>query len=152
MSNASGDGAPTSAPQFEARARGEDARQRLAPAEELSRASGALAANASSQASAPNAADSAGVTDALADKSEALAKRKANTPPPHPADAPGGSERRAAEVEGVNGLLQHDPKAWLRHIEALRSEGKTAQANAEMNRFRAAFPTYSASPGAPQSH
>jgi len=42
-----------------------------------------------------------------------------------------------------------DPQAWLREIEALRAQGKTAQADAEMQRFRAAFPHYPAQSAAP---
>ncbi len=41
-----------------------------------------------------------------------------------------------------------DPKVWLQRIEALRAQGRTAQADAEMQRFRAAFPTYPAKPTA----
>jgi hypothetical protein len=44
-----------------------------------------------------------------------------------------------------------DPKTWLRQIDALRAEGKTAQADAEMQRFRAIFPAYPAKPGLPTS-
>jgi hypothetical protein len=35
-----------------------------------------------------------------------------------------------------------DPKAWLTRIEALRAAGKNAKADAELRRFRAAFPSY----------
>jgi hypothetical protein len=35
-----------------------------------------------------------------------------------------------------------DPRAWLRRIDALRAAGKTVEADAEMQRFRAAFPRY----------
>ncbi|MDB6160418.1 MAG: hypothetical protein JWO04_4124 [Gammaproteobacteria bacterium] len=58
----------------------------------------------------------------------ALAKRKAAAPAPsHP----------------------QDPKTWLQQIAALRAEGKTAQADAEMRRFRATFPDYPAKPSPP---
>jgi hypothetical protein len=57
----------------------------------------------------------------------ALTERKAAAAPPHP----------------------QDPKTWLEQIAALRAEGKTAQADAEMQRFRAAFPAYPAKPGPP---
>jgi hypothetical protein len=40
-----------------------------------------------------------------------------------------------------------DPKIWLQQIAALRSEGKAAQADAEMRRFLAIFPAYPAKPG-----
>jgi hypothetical protein len=58
----------------------------------------------------------------------ALAKRKAAAPAPsHP----------------------RDPKTWLQQIAALRAEGKTAQADAEVRRFRATFPDYPAKPSPP---
>jgi hypothetical protein len=57
-----------------------------------------------------------------------LAKRQAAAPP-HPQDHP------------------QDPKTWLQQIAALRAEGKTVQADAEMQRFRATFPAYPAKPG-----
>jgi hypothetical protein len=56
-----------------------------------------------------------------------LAKRKAEAAVPHP----------------------RDPRVWLREIDALRAHGKTAQADAEMQRFRAAFPSYPVQPAAP---
>jgi hypothetical protein len=40
-----------------------------------------------------------------------------------------------------------DPKIWLQQIAALRTEGKAAQADAEMRRFRAIFPGYPAKSG-----
>jgi hypothetical protein len=60
---------------------------------------------------------------------QALAKRKAEAQPPHP----------------------QNPKVWLQQIEALRSQGKAAQADAEMQRFRAAFPAYPIEPRRPDS-
>ncbi len=44
-----------------------------------------------------------------------------------------------------------DPKAWLRQIDALRAGGKIELADAEMGRFRAAFPGYAAKPASPAS-
>jgi hypothetical protein len=44
-----------------------------------------------------------------------------------------------------------DPKAWLRQIDALRAAGKNELADAEMGRFRAAFPGYAAKPATPAS-
>ena len=38
-----------------------------------------------------------------------------------------------------------DPKVWLQQIDALRAAGKTQQAAAEMQRFKAAFPGYEVS-------
>jgi hypothetical protein len=37
---------------------------------------------------------------------------------------------------------QADPKVWLQQIDALRAAGKPEQADAEMRRFKAAFPHY----------
>lgn len=42
-----------------------------------------------------------------------------------------------------------DPKAWLGRIAALRTAGKNTQADAELRRFRAAFPAYPVSPPPP---
>jgi hypothetical protein len=49
----------------------------------------------------------------------ALSMRKTATPPP-----------------------SRDPEAWLKRIDALRAAGETARADAELSRFRAAFPAY----------
>ncbi len=46
-----------------------------------------------------------------------------------------------------------DPKVWLQRIDALRAAGKTEQADAQMRRFKAAFPNYrapAAAPGTPK--
>lgn len=58
--------------------------------------------------------------------------------------------KRAAEAKAAAPARQ-DPKEWLRQIDALRAQGKTVQADAEMRRFRAAFPAYPAEPGQPAS-
>jgi len=44
-----------------------------------------------------------------------------------------------------------DAKTWLKRIDALRSQGRTGAADAEMQRFRAAFPNYPVKPAAPAS-
>jgi hypothetical protein len=81
---------------------------------------------ASSAAAAPANPPPGTLADAQErDQPAALAKRKAAASPPHP----------------------EDPKTWLQQIAALRADGKTAQADAEMQRFRAAFPAYAAKPG-----
>jgi len=41
-----------------------------------------------------------------------------------------------------------DPGTWLKQIDALRAQGRTGEADAEMQRFRAAFPKYPVKPGA----
>jgi hypothetical protein len=78
----------------------------------------------------PSASASSGPA-ATAPAPPALAKRKANevAAAPHP----------------------QDPKVWLQQIEALRSQGKNPQADAEMRLFRAEFPGYAAKPVPPAS-
>jgi hypothetical protein len=55
------------------------------------------------------------------------------------------SSRAAAPAQGkaapASGQLE-DPAAWLRRIEALRAQGKTAQADREWQAFRKAWPDY----------
>jgi hypothetical protein len=42
-----------------------------------------------------------------------------------------------------------DPKAWLKHIDALRAAGDAAEADAELRHFRATFPAYPVQPPPP---
>ncbi len=49
-----------------------------------------------------------------------------------------------AKVAGAPAPHPADPKVWLREIQALRVAGKAEQADAEMQRFKAAFPDYGA--------
>jgi len=49
---------------------------------------------------------------------------------------------RASESAGAT----RDPQVWLKHINALRAAGHEVQADAELRRFRAAFPDYSVPP------
>ena len=66
---------------------------------------------------------------------------------------PALAKRQAGQAAGAAATAAaphpRDPKTWLRQIDALRAEGKTAQADAEMQRFRAIFPAYPAKPGLP---
>lgn len=90
----------------------------------------AAAAAGESARAAPEAPPPAALTSTLEPAAMALAQRKADKTAPHP----------------------QDPKVWLRQIDALRVQGRTAQADAEMQRFRAAFPNYPAkSPAAADS-
>jgi hypothetical protein len=105
----------------------------IAPAPTASAPTPAPAATARTPP-APSAEAPAVVGDArLAEAREqpALAKRKANevAAAPHP----------------------QDPKAWLQQIEALRAQGKNAQADAELRLFRAKFPGYATQPVPPAS-
>jgi len=69
------------------------------------------------------------------------------TPAPEPERA-AASARKAAKAAMV---APHpaDPKVWLQQIAALRAAGKSDQADAEMQRFKAAFPDYRAPPAQP---
>jgi hypothetical protein len=58
------------------------------------------------------------------------------------------SYRSAAPAAGPHPA---DPKAWLQQIDALRAAGQIERADAEMRRFRAAFPSYAAKPAPPAS-
>jgi hypothetical protein len=94
-------------------------------------ASAADAANSTAASSPSPAADIAREEVVTTGQSPASAKRKADAlgAVPHP----------------------HDPKAWLRQIAQLRAGGHIAQADAEMRRFRIAFPTYPVKPEPPAS-
>ncbi|HZO22968.1 MAG TPA: hypothetical protein VFB37_10750 [Steroidobacteraceae bacterium] len=51
--------------------------------------------------------------------------------------APEASRRAAAAAKS-----RADPQTWLRRIESLRKQGRTAEADAELRRFRQVFPGY----------
>jgi hypothetical protein len=74
-----------------------------------------------------------------------------------PANEGSHVDSQAAAADGTqaaaSGGPKHpaDPTAWLRQIDALRAAGKNALADAEMGRFRAAFPGYAAKPAPPAS-
>jgi hypothetical protein len=70
------------------------------------------------------------------------------------AGAANGAQAAAANRQAAAAVASKhpaDPKAWLRQIEALRAAGKIELADAEMGRFRAAFPGYAAKPASPAS-
>jgi hypothetical protein len=82
--------------------------------------------------------------------------------PAPPADEPRLAARSATDKAAmfakradasIPGAAPHpaDPKAWLQQIDALRAAGKIERADAEMRRFRAAFPGYAAKPAPPAS-
>jgi hypothetical protein len=66
------------------------------------------------------------------------------------ATGPSAPAPHAAEPRAV-GQHPADPKVWLQQINALRAAGKADQADAEMRRFKAAFPHYAAPPAATQA-
>jgi hypothetical protein len=91
-----------------------------------------------------------------ADKAAMFAKRADASVPgaaPLAAGAASDSSPATAGDRATAAARPHpaDPKAWLLQIDALRSAGKTELADAEMRRFRAAFPGYAAKPAPPAS-
>ena len=71
--------------------------------------------------------------------------------PPVVAESAPGPTPAARTASAPAAVAPHprDPQAWLRHIEALRAQGKNAQAEAEMRLFQATFPAHSAKPAPP---
>lgn len=96
------------------------------------RTDGALAAKAVA-ADRNAAAAGASVREAPAAPPPPIASAVA---PPVAAQQSSSAERRKSEA------LQRTPEQWLQDIEALRRAGRTADADAEMARFRAAYPDY----------
>lgn len=86
---------------------------------------------------------------AAADGTQVAAASGAQADAAGRAQAPAASRAQAAAAD----VPKHpaDPKAWLRQIDALRAAGKNELADAEMGRFRAAFPGYAAKPAPPAS-
>jgi len=79
---------------------------------------------------------------------EAPATAMPATPPTDSvATAPEGEQPALAKRKAAASPHPQDPQTWLRQIAALRAEGKAAQADAEMRRFRSIFPAYPAKPG-----
>jgi hypothetical protein len=108
---------------------------------------------------APNLAptEASTIADSAADKPAQLADR-GRAPGPAPsavagvapdsvATAPEGEQPALAKRKAAASPHPQDPQTWLRQIAALRAEGKVAQADAEMRRFRSIFPAYPAKPG-----
>jgi hypothetical protein len=94
-----------------------------------------------------------------ADKAVLLAKRAGvaapeYTPAPEAARTAGQAVAKvpdaAKALNSATATAPHpaDPKVWLKQIDALRAAGKADLANAQMRRFKAAFPEY-AIPAAP---
>ncbi|MGH8139468.1 MAG: hypothetical protein ACREVV_14935 [Steroidobacteraceae bacterium] len=68
-----------------------------------------------------------------------IPSREATLPPPPPAN---DLRKKSASAAA------RDPAAWLKQIDLLRAQGKTAEADEELRRFREAFPHYPVKPGA----
>jgi hypothetical protein len=103
-------------------------------------------------APAPPTDESRLATRSATDKAAMFAKR-ADASVPGAAPSAAGTARgtdgyRAASAAGPHPA---DPKVWLQQIDALRAAGKIERADAEMRRFRAAFPGYAAKPAPPAS-
>jgi hypothetical protein len=108
------------------------------------------AAPAGVREAAPSAADKATMFGRRADASvRGNAPSAAEAAPDTEASATARDRATAAAAEGPKHPA--DPKAWLRQIDALRAAGKNELADAEMGRFRAAFPGYATKPAPPAS-
>jgi hypothetical protein len=108
-----------------------------AAASDIARESTTPVAPARSYERAPAAVADRALADAVADTHDA-------TVPPPPAPR---AERRAEPAAAAPPPLA--PEAWLLRIEALRRDGRTAEADAEYARFLLAYPDYRA-PDAPR--
>jgi hypothetical protein len=106
------------------------------PAPEASRAAGQSVAMR--EAVMARAADSAAPTSegAAVPARQAAAKSEAPEMSARAAGQPAAKSAPAAAAHPV------DPKVWLQQISDLRAAGKADQADAEMRRFKAAFPDY----------
>ena len=84
-----------------------------------------------------------------ADKAVLMAK-DAGVAAPQYTPAPEQERAAASARKAAKAVAPHptDPKVWLQQIDALRAAGKADQADAEMQRFKAAFPSYG-TPSAP---
>jgi hypothetical protein len=91
------------------------------------------------------------------DKAAMFAKRADASVPGTAPSAAGAASDSSTETNGYRsaapaaGPHPADPKAWLQQIDALRAAGQIERADAEMRRFRAAFPGYAAKPAPPAS-
>ena len=127
------------------------------PAPEAARAAGQAVAKPEAAVVA-RAADQTASTDAnqAAVRRPAAAQAVTNQRPrtgqavtdQAPVVAPAGSQAMRKSEVTTEAAQPADPKVWLQQINALRAAGKKDQAEAEMRRFKAAFPDY-AIPAAP---
>lgn len=56
--------------------------------------------------------------------------------------APAGGSKAGTPDADFPDALKHDPSRWLRHIRDLISQGRTADATAQLGQFRAEYPNY----------
>jgi len=125
------------------------------------RASTAARAQSETQSGATAGADS---VTALAARGSMVSPSATRDPAAAPPTIEGGAQVQGRDQPALARMAQakmaqakpkaavatprhtQDPKTWLQQIADLRAEGKTEQAEAEMRRFRAAFPAYSVKP------
>jgi hypothetical protein len=112
--------------------------------DQTSRASGALM-----ERQQPASAPAPAMPPALENSPPVSAGKKAPeafVPAPEPAReaarAMQAPSARAHADAAISPKATPDPATWLRRIEALRAQGRTAEADAELRRFHQAFPDY----------
>jgi len=105
------------------------------------------AATRQTPAAAPSPSAAAPATPSPSTGMASSAAVPATGPPDSVATAPEGEQPALAKRKAAASPHPQDPQTWLRQIAALRAEGKAAQAEAEMRRFRSIFPAYPAKPG-----
>jgi hypothetical protein len=131
-----------------------------------SAAAGSMASSGASRAAPPAAATGpAGPPPAVVARAAAPSSPANEARPSPPTAAPAATaappRARAADTEdrdqpalakpkpAAAPTHPKDPETWLQQIADLRAEGKTAQADAEMQHFRATFPAYKPRPDTP---
>lgn len=117
---------------------------RPAPPSRANEAAAAPARDAAAERAATSApADAHG---AAARKGQALERNSAPAAPSAPAAAPAAASASApaasAAAAPVVGTPSRSPEEWLAAIEELRRAGRAAEADAELAKFRAAYPDY----------
>jgi hypothetical protein len=103
-------------------------------------------AGAQAPASPPSAAAAPSPSGGATSASPPSAAPTETLPRDRVADAQDRDQPALAKRQAAAAPHPQDPKIWLQQIDALRAAGKTAQAEAEMQRFRATFPAYPAKP------
>lgn len=91
-------------------------------------------------------------SESPAGNGETVAPPATLVPSPLSQDQAAPAQARSERAMARNAVAPHtqtrDPAAWLKQIDLLRARGKTAEADAELRRFREAFPHYPVKPGA----
>ena len=118
------------------------------PAPEAARAAGHGVVTSAAPGAGQRAVTSEGAPGAGQGAVTSEGTRTAGQAVATPEMAAGARVARQAAAKSVAAAHPADPKVWLQQINALRAAGKKDQAEAEMRRFKAAFPDY-AIPAAP---